>query len=129
MTGSPQEPVWRRQNPDGWKIQKSLSFTTGTTEAHQMATRQDYGMLQKLLDAQEHLVNAADTNGWTPLHESLTGNSEAILELLIEKGSDVNAKTKDGRTPLELAKYFKGEGHPFVKILQDAGARMDGGEL
>lgn len=98
ILGSPQEPFWRRENPDGWSLQPSSGgITPGTTRAHQMADRQDYGLLTKILDEEEHLTNEADENGWIPLHVSLRGYSEAIVELLIERGSNINAKTKHGQ--------------------------------
>ena len=41
----------------------------------------------------------------TPLHfVSQTGNTE-IMDLLIERGADINALNKDGNTPLMLALY------------------------
>ena len=114
--------MWRQRNPNGWSIQQSVALTAGSTEAHQTVGRQDYGLLTKILDAQGDLVHAADENGWLPLHESAVGSSEAIVELLIERGSNVNAKTKDGRTALQLAKHYKGVDHPFVEMLEKAGA-------
>ena len=36
---------------------------------------------------------------WTPLHLAAI---KETAELLIAKGTDVNAKTNDGRTPLDL---------------------------
>ena len=99
-------------------------FTTGSTEAHRIALKQDYGLLMKILDNDADLVHAKDDNGWTPLHEAVRGNSEAIVELLIEKGADVNAATNFGQTPLQLAMHFKGEDHPFVGLLKSLGGKM-----
>ena len=49
-------------------------------------------------------VNGVDTKkGFTPLHDAINNNKEGaleIMELLIEKGADVNGKDKDGFTPL-----------------------------
>lgn len=59
------------------------------------------------------------------VHESVRGSSEAIIVLLVEKGADVNAKTKNGETALDLARYFKGDDHPFVTLLQRLGAKME----
>ncbi|MDP6083034.1 MAG: ankyrin repeat domain-containing protein, partial [Verrucomicrobiota bacterium] len=43
-------------------------------------------------------------DGQTPLHGAAYWGSKEIVQLLIAKGVDVNAKTNDGETPLDLAK-------------------------
>ncbi|CAB9518512.1 Ankyrin Repeat [Seminavis robusta] len=125
---SPQAPVWWRENPEGWKLLETHDFTTGTTEAHRVATKQDYGLLNKILEADPSLANAKDGNGWTPLHEAVIATSEAIVELLIESGADVNAVTNGGETALSLATEYKGEDHSLVTLLKSLGAKM-GSEL
>ena len=40
----------------------------------------------------------------TPLHYSTIGGSNEIVKLLIANGADINAKGKDGITPLDMAK-------------------------
>ena len=52
-------------------------------------------------------VNAKDKDGWTPLHPASYEGHQEIVELLIGKGADVNAKVEfgplQGRTPLDSA--------------------------
>ena len=103
---------------------KVEDFTTGTTEAHRLAVHGNYGMLLKALEAEPELVNAKDKNKWTPLHEAVRGSSQAIIELLVEKGADINAEASGGLTPLDLATEFKGKDHPIVSLLRDLGAKM-----
>ena len=52
----------------------------------------------------------------TPLHAAaLTGQTEAV-ELLIDKGADLNAENENGVTPLQMAAQ---QGHPaIVELLQ-----------
>jgi ankyrin repeat protein len=48
-------------------------------------------------------VNAADkVLGWTALHGAASSGSEDITKFLIEKGANVNARDKDGHTPLNV---------------------------
>jgi ankyrin repeat protein len=42
-------------------------------------------------------------NDWTPLHRAAVAGHTEAAEVLIGKGADVNAKDKQGRTPLSLA--------------------------
>ena len=108
---------------------RTEEFTTGSTEAHRIAIKQDYTLLMKILENDPSLANAADENGWTPLHEAVRGNSEAVIELLIEHGADVNAATKSGHTVLFLATEYKGEDHSTVSLLKGLGAKMHKEEL
>ena len=52
-------------------------------------------------------VNARDKDGWTPLHPASYEGHQEIVELLIGKGADVNAKVElgplQGITPLDSA--------------------------
>ena len=51
--------------------------------------------------------NAKDNKGWSPIHYAVFRNHSSIVEQLIAKGGDVNARTGDGTgyTPLHLACY------------------------
>ena len=42
-------------------------------------------------------------DGWTPLHKAAYEGYREIVELLIAKGANVNAKNKYGTTPLDMA--------------------------
>ena len=48
-----------------------------------------------------------DFAGWTPLHRAAHRGYKEIVELLLAKGVDVNAKDKEGKTPLDAAIYGK----------------------
>ena len=52
-------------------------------------------------------VNAKDKDGWSPLHPASYEGHQEIVELLIGKGADVNARVElgpqQGMTPLDSA--------------------------
>ena len=48
-------------------------------------------------------MNAKDEEGETPLHLAAGGARKEVIELLIEKGADVNAQGIGGMTPLDWA--------------------------
>ena len=64
------------------------------------------------------IVNGADVNaednGRTPLHGAARFNALSRAPVLIEYGADVNAKDKDGETPLD---YAIEEGHAKMQSL------------
>jgi len=48
-------------------------------------------------------VNARWNGGLTYLHQAAVKRRNGVVELLIGKGLDVNAKDEDGDTPLDWA--------------------------
>ncbi len=59
--------------------------------------------VQKAIDAGVD-VNTKYHEGWTGLHWASYLGDKEIAELLIAKDADINAKSNDGRTPLDRAK-------------------------
>ncbi len=54
----------------------------------------------------------------SPLKKAIEGDHKEVVAFLVEKGADVNTKTKDGLTPLQLA--VKGGNKDIIKILETA---------
>jgi ankyrin repeat protein len=48
-------------------------------------------------------VNQADANGNTALHQAASKNFNGLIEFLVARGAQVNAKNRRGQTPLALA--------------------------
>lgn len=48
-------------------------------------------------------VNAAETNGFTPLYWAAFDGNVALVDLLLASGASVDVKTNDGKTPLYVA--------------------------
>ena len=106
IPGSEEEENWWDNNPNGHKLLKGDGFQTGSTPAHRLANAGDYNGLKELLDRNEKLINKRDENGWTPLHEAVRDGNIDVIELLLERGADINARTgpnHDGPTALYLA--------------------------
>jgi len=67
-------------------------------------------------------------SGSTPLHAAVVSNQPGIVKFLIEHGADINAKTKLGWTPLDMAQgiFFANARKDYpaaAEILRAAGAR------
>ncbi|MDQ3331754.1 MAG: ankyrin repeat domain-containing protein [Planctomycetota bacterium] len=63
-----------------------------------------------------HDVRQSGTEGWTLLHYAAFQGTPTAVTLLIEHGADVNARAKDGPTPLQVAENKNRE--DIVKILR-----------
>lgn len=63
-----------------------------------------------------------DSNGQTPLHYAVIGeHGKAMAELLLAHDAPVNATTRYGLTPLDIARAFENE--PVCGLLEARGGR------
>lgn len=60
-------------------------------------------VVEELLQNSSELINAIDSDGYTPLHRAAYEGHTDIIKLLIERGLKVDARTNDGWTPLHSA--------------------------
>jgi ankyrin repeat protein len=63
-------------------------------------------------------INAADSNGRTPLMYAARYNRHTAVGLLLEAGVNLKAQDKDGMTALDLARKF--DNQEVIKLLQSA---------
>lgn len=78
-------------------------------------------VIQFLIDEQKLNVNAALPDGRTPFFMAFYyTNDISVLDLLLKKGANINAKTKDGQTALSYAQLNK---QHMVKWLIEHGAK------
>jgi prolyl 4-hydroxylase len=127
IPGSPEDAQWRKRNPDGHQVVGDRSFATGSTDAHQYAILGDMDKLQRILDINADLVNVRDKNGWTPLHEAVRKGNEKLVELLLDRGAEVNARTGergDGGTPLWWARKYHPEDSPVMRLLRERDGKV-----
>ena len=65
-------------------------------------------------------INATTTSGDTALHSAISGRgSKSIVQFLVESGADLQAKNKQGRTPLEVAVASRRDVGDIVTFLRE----------
>lgn len=85
----------------------------------------DAEIVRLLLAAGADVHQTFPVNGRTPLHEAARYHGEdnaEILRLLLEAGADMEARDKEGNTPLMLAVRYRN--YPAAKYLLEHGADM-----
>lgn len=64
------------------------------------------------------LVNVANMQGNTALHEAVRGGHQAVVELLLRSGASPSLRNKRQRTPLDCAYEFGGKVVPHTHNTQ-----------
>lgn len=65
-------------------------------------------------------LECQDGEGNTPLHMAVKGSCAQTVEVLLNRGANVNARNKKGVTPLSISKFL---GHEEItQLLIDEGA-------
>lgn len=75
-----------------------LALTRG--KPSQKANANDSIGLLILLRAYPHLIHQTDDFGRMPLHQAANRSSPALVRILIEQGAPINARMRNGATPL-----------------------------
>lgn len=99
----------------------------GTTPLHQAAASGQYDIAKYLLDHGAQ-PNARDFEQATPLYYvggHPRKNSPQLAELLLQRGADVDAETKDRMTPLHVAALHDDAQDEIAMVLLQHGAKMD----
>jgi len=128
--GSVEEERWFKTHKRHDR-KKENSFTTGSTPAHTAAQKGDTKLLKEMIDEMGQLLDARDANGWTPLHEGARAGHEDVVKLLVDRGADINQRTKEGAggTPLYFSIQDNGENHPVSQLLLSLGGLNIGPDL
>jgi ankyrin repeat protein len=68
-------------------------------------------------------MNARTSAQATPLHFAANIRSKDIVEALLARNADVNAKDSNGQTPLQWALGFQGDRRDVIELLKKYGAK------
>ena len=93
---------------------------------HQAVFDGNSAAVKQHLDAGAEVDAKDDKFVGTFLHWAAAGGQNEIVELLIAKGADVNAKAEDGETPLDATIEFR---HPQIADLLRKHGGKTGEEL
>jgi uncharacterized protein len=94
---------------------------TGWTVLH-LAIHRDHRVLFQEVLARGADVNAATTDGLTPLMVAASDGRHEMTRFLLEQGADVTRKDTSGRTALTHA--VTGQRPAIVRLLQEHGAKQ-----
>ena len=83
----------------------SAALLTKEQELVQAISHNDLGLVKLWVERGASLT-ALDVHGNMPLHIAVIVRSSAIVEYLLEKGADPQARNREGKTPLSLPRKW-----------------------
>jgi ankyrin repeat protein len=100
-------------------------------ESHIAASKGKLAELQLQVEERgSQVLTERDEQGWQVLHQGVAGGNAAVVEFLVEKGADINARTfGGGETPLRIAERKFGLNSSLAQYLKAMGALSIGPEL
>lgn len=77
------------------------------------------------------VLTERDDQGWQVLHQGVAGGNEAVVELLVSNGAEINSRTHGGygETPLRIAEKLHGTKSKIYLYLKKMGGLSVGPEL
>jgi ankyrin repeat protein len=81
--------------------------------------------LQALLQADEQLIHAYSPDGWTPLHLAAHFGQRAAVQILLEQGASVAARSKNSMHNMPLHAAMPGDHLEVVNLLLASGGEVD----
>ncbi len=105
------------------------SVTSAQDDLSETILRDGEARAIDMLEAHPELAHGTDRDGWTPLHLASAVRSPSLVVWLLQHGAQINRRSKDGRTPLDLAVDGRRPIDPasfaaVANLLLDAGAEL-----
>jgi len=91
------------------------------TALHLAAYEGKIKAVKKLLRVGADMEIVEKTNGMTAFHLAVVNGAEDVVRVFIENNANINAESKDGVTPLLIARHEKNTA--IVNLLKENGAR------
>ncbi len=101
------------------EAQQVQSATTGVDDLLEAAGKGDMTQVRALLTQTSALIRSSNDTGETALHAACYGKHLSVVQLLLDKGADIDAQRGDGRRPIHSA--LERHHHDFSSSLAIAG--------
>mmetsp|Transcript_31314 Transcript_31314/g.73017 ORF Transcript_31314/g.73017 Transcript_31314/m.73017 type:complete len:421 (+) Transcript_31314:101-1363(+) len=96
-----------KAKPEAKKVPAPVGRPPPVKDQHEFldfAKKHNFAKVRELVDGNPAYVNVQPAGRWTALHQAAEKGDAVMVKFLIEKGARVDLKTKDGKTPAEVAK-------------------------
>jgi ankyrin repeat protein len=81
----------------------NITNNDGQTCLHSAITKGSLEITKYLIESGANIHKLDVLHGWGSIHFAVFGGHNEIIDLLVEKGIDINQRALDGHTPLDLA--------------------------
>jgi ankyrin repeat protein len=128
---TPVDPQWKEKAArvgDGSTDKPPKPGSPRTDAALHVAARHQRTEIARLLLDHGAQVNAVNKSQYTALHFAMLPQESLnmeLLELLVERGGDVNARSKEGNIPIQLAFAWRRDPLPALELLLRNGADVN----
>ena len=92
----------------------------GETPLMMAALRGNLGAVRSLIERGAQI----NRPGWSPLHYAASGPEPKVLQLLLERGADIDARAPNGNTPLMMAARYGAVDGAQVLLSRGADPRL-----
>ncbi|SEI39079.1 Ankyrin repeat [Dyadobacter sp. SG02] len=86
-------------------LERALNHHKGSEAGKQMAAAirsRDFNAFKTLLNSSEEYIHATDDEGNQPIHWATMSRQPEMIDALLARGADINAKRPDGARPIQL---------------------------
>jgi ankyrin repeat protein len=84
------------------KVAETVRIVPEGEELGALIRARKVAQVRRMLDARPDVLDAADTAGNQPLHWAVMTRQPPLIDLLLDRGADINAKRPDGARPLDI---------------------------